>query len=223
MDLARFVSIVLRSIRLIVVMTVMAAVAAFIISQNLPKKYQSEARVLVGSVTDPNIDLLNAYEQLAQTYAELATTTPTLTRVSDQLGLNEDPTRLALAIDVRAPAGESIVQIVATGASPAQAAAIANAVAQQLTDLGRTATSGVSIASVVQPALPDPNPSSPLILLNTLIVSVLGFALGVGIAFLLAIRRDGTTPLTGSPAQSVQDGSDSYQVVVVKRNAPNGP
>jgi capsular polysaccharide biosynthesis protein len=223
MDLARFVSIVWRSIRLIIVMTVMAAVAAFIISQYLPKKYQSEARVLVGSVTNPNIDLLNAYEQLAQTYAELATTTPTLSLVSDQLGLNEDPTRLALAIDVRAPAGESIVEIVATGSSPSQAAAIANAVAQQLTDLGRTPTSGVSIASVVQPALPDPNPSSPLILLNTLIVAVLGFALGVGIALLLAVRRDGTAPAAGSLAQPVEDGSDSYQVVVVKRNAPHGP
>jgi capsular polysaccharide biosynthesis protein len=219
MDLERFVAIVWRSIWLIILITVLAAVTAYIVSVNLPRKYQSEARVLVGSVTNPNIDILNAYQQLAQTYAALATTTPLLTQVSNQLGLNEDPTRLALALDVRAPAGESIVRIVATGSSPSAAAQLANAVAAGLTALGRAPGTDASIASIVQPALPNGIPSSPLVLLNTLVSAALGFALGVGIAILLAIRRERSSH-RGVPAQLPQTDAGSYQVVVTKREIP---
>ena len=190
MDLAHFIAVVRYSIRLIILITVVAAATTFLLSELLPRQYESEARVLVGSVTDPNIDKLNAYQQLAQTYAAIGTTTPVLTRVSEQLGLNEDPTHLALAISVRAPLGQSIVRIVATSSSASGAAQLANAVAQQLTDLGRPSSTSPSINSVVQPASPPIGPSSPRVFLNTLVAAALGLALGIGIAVLSANRRN---------------------------------
>jgi Capsular polysaccharide biosynthesis protein len=190
MDLARFIAVVRHSIRLIVLITVVAAATTFIVSQLLPRQYESEARVLVGSITDPNTDKLNAYQQLAQTYAALATTTPLLTRVAAQLGLTDDPKRLALAINVRAPLGQSIVRIVATGSSASGAARLANAVAGQLTDLGRPTKTDPSIASVVQPAIPPDDPSSPRVFLNTLVAATFGLVLGMGIAILRASRRE---------------------------------
>ena len=193
MDLARFIAAVRHSIRLIVVITVVAAATTFIASELLPRQYESEARVLVGSVTDPNSDKLNAYQQLAQTYAALATTTPLLTRVAEQLGLNESPTGLALAISVRAPLGQSIVRIVATSSSASDAAQLATAVADQVAELGRPTHTDPSIASVIQPGIPPDSPSSPRVFLNTLVAGTLGLALGIGIAILYANRATAET------------------------------
>jgi capsular polysaccharide biosynthesis protein len=190
MDLARFSAVVRHSIRMIVLITMVAAATTFIVSELLPRQYESEARVLIGSVTDPNTDKLNAYQQLAQTFATLATTTPLLTRVAEQLGLTEDPTRLALAISVRAPLGQSIVRIVATGSSASDATQLANAVAEQVTELGRPTKTDPSIVSVVQPAIPPDGPSSPRVFLNTLVAAALGVALGIGIAILRASMRE---------------------------------
>jgi polysaccharide biosynthesis transport protein len=190
MDLARFIAVVRHSMWLIILIIVVAAATTFIVSERLPRQYESEARVLVGSVTDPNIDKLNAYQQLAQTYAALATTTPLLTRAAEQLGLSEDPTRLALAISVRAPLGQGIVRIVTTGSSASDAAQLANAVAEQVADLGRPTKTDPSIASVVQPAIPPDGPSSPRVFLNTLVAGALGLALGIGIAILRASMRE---------------------------------
>ena len=63
-----------------------------------PREYESEARVLVGSLTETNLDQLQAHQQLAQTYAEVALTTPVLTRVIDRLGWAMDPTELVLQL-----------------------------------------------------------------------------------------------------------------------------
>ena len=190
MDFIRFFGIVRRSFRLILVVTVLVAASAFGVSSILPRQYESEARVLVGSFTDPNLDRLNAYQQLAQTYAALATTTPVLAKAAGEVGVTEDPVRLALRIAVRAPLGQSIVRITATAGTATEAAALANAIAAQVVDLGRPTQSGASIVSVVQPGLEPRDPSSPRVLLNTAIGIVLGVGLALAMALLLARRRE---------------------------------
>jgi len=50
--------------------------------------------------------------------------------------------------------------------------------------------------------------------------AALGFALGVGIAILLAIRRERSSHRDGVPAQLPQADAGSYQVVVTKREIP---
>ena len=173
---------------LIVFLSVTAGATAFFGSQMLPKQYDSEAQVLVGALTTVNNDQLLAYQQLAQTYAEIATTTPVLTRVIDKLSLPDQATQLASRIDVRALVGESIVKVVATASSPLQASQLANAVADEITTMGRSAVDQPSLATVVQSALPPDHPSSPRVLLNTAIAAALGFVLGVGVALLVGNR-----------------------------------
>jgi capsular polysaccharide biosynthesis protein len=190
MDFIRFLGIIRRSLRLIIVVTVLVAGSAFGVSNILPRQYESEARVLVGSVTDPNLDRLNAYQQLAQTYAALATTTPVLAKAAGEINVSEDPAKLALRIAVRAPLGQSIVRITATAGSSTEAAALANAIAAQVVDLGRPTQSGASIASIVQPGLEPREPSSPRIILNTAVGIVLGMGLALAMALLLARRRE---------------------------------
>lgn len=188
MDLSQFARILLRWSWLIVLLAATAGGVAFYVSQVLPKQYDSEAKVLVGSLTDANYDQLLAYQQLAQTYAGIATTTPVLTRVIGQLGLT-DATLLASRIDVVAPTGQSFVTIVVTAASPLEASQLANGVANEITALALPAVDQPSLATVVQPAIPPDQPSSPRVLLNTAVAAALGFCLGVGIALLLGGRK----------------------------------
>jgi succinoglycan biosynthesis transport protein ExoP len=189
MDMAQFGAVIRRSLRLIVLVTVVATLVSYVVSVNLPREYQSEARVLVGTLSDPSMDKVNAYEQLAQTYAALATTTPLLSAVETQLGLTDDPLRLALSINARAPLGQSIVRITATASSAAGAAQLADAVAAQVADLGRPSKTEPSIATIVQPASQPASQSSPLVVLNTLIAGALGLAIGIGLAVLFGMNQ----------------------------------
>ena len=262
---------------LIAFLCLAAGATAFFGSRMMPEQYQSEAKVLVGPLTDTVYDHIQAYQQLAQTYAEVARTTPVLTRVIDKLGLHDTAAQLAARLDVRAVTGESIVRVVATAPLPQEAAEIANSVADEIAAMGlpsidqsspapsssaepsptpsssaepsptpsrsaepsptpsRSANASpapsnsakaspakpsprssaaqsnsaepsptpsssaapsptpsspppVSLAAVVQPALPAASPSSPRVLLNSAIGAALGFALGVGIALLLGNR-----------------------------------
>ncbi len=193
MDTWRFLSIVWRRLWLILLLTVAAGATAYAVSTWLPKQYQSEARVLVGSLTEPSIDQLQAHQQLAQTYAEVAMTTPVLERVIQQLQLAQDPEQLAMQLVVRAPLGDSIVRVIATGASPNEASQLANAMVDEIVQFGVPSDDQQpSLASVIQPAVPPNEPSSPRIFLNTLIAAALGLFLGVGLALLWASRP--TTP-----------------------------
>lgn len=192
---------------LILLLVIAAGGSAFLVSQQLPKKYESEAKILVGSLTETRSDQLIAYQQLAQTYAELATTTPVLERVRDQLGWGDDPKQLASRVDARAPTGQSIVRVTATASSPSEASQLANAVAEQITRLAKPADDQSSLASIVQPAVPPDNPSSPLVMLNTVVAVSLGLALGVGLAMLLSSGRKERRSTAGQPPSAVAPGS----------------
>jgi capsular polysaccharide biosynthesis protein len=168
---------------------VVAALVAFGVSMMLPKAYESRAAVLVGSLTETTSDRLTAYQQLAQTYAELATTTPILLEVILDLDLDETPVDLAERVSVRAPVGQNLVTITATAPSPVDALRLANSVAEQVTRLATPADGSPSLAAIVQPAVAPGGPSSPRILLNTVIAGLLGAALGLGVALLVAASR----------------------------------
>jgi len=188
-DLASSLSEIRSKLGLILLMALVAGVAAYAVSSLLPKQYTSEARVLVGSLVDANYDQLLAYGQLAQTYAQLASTTPILAAVSDELALDESPEDLAARIDVRAPTGLSIIRVEATAPTAEAAAALANAVATEITILGKQAAPAGSLATIVQAAEPPASASAPRILLNTVVAVALGLGLGVLFALIPSYRR----------------------------------
>jgi capsular polysaccharide biosynthesis protein len=207
LDLAAFAPIVRRSLWLIVMIAIVAAGAAFLLSENLPKVYQSEARVLVGSLTETSTDQLDAYQRLAQTYAELATSTPLLNRVIGRLSLGDDPRRLADRIDIL-PSGGGVIRIVASAASPEEAAQIANAIADEITLLAKPPAAGsTSLAAVFQPAVAADVPAGPRVLLNTVIAALLGPVVALGFVLLFATIR-------GAPRSSTQPVGDQGSVSV---------
>jgi capsular polysaccharide biosynthesis protein len=162
------------------VTSIVAAAGTFLVLQVQPKEYEAEAKVLVGSLTETRIEQLGGYQQLAQTYAELSRGTVLLNRVIDRLGLNETPDGLADRLEVRAATGSPIVRITARARTPDDAAAVANAVADEVTQLARP-DNEPSLAQIVQPAVTPTEPSSPRVVLFTAVAALLGVAAGVAL------------------------------------------
>jgi polysaccharide biosynthesis transport protein len=193
-DVAHVVAILLRKWWLLILCTAVASGVAYGVSSALPKEYSSQAKVLVGSLTEQRYDQTLAYQQLAQMYAEIATTTPVLSRVISTLGIGGDPAKLADRVTVRTATGQAIVTVVATASSPSDAERLAGAVADEITHLAQASDATTSLATVVQPAISPDGPSSPRVALNTAVAGALGLALGIGLALLLATRGSAPDP-----------------------------
>jgi polysaccharide biosynthesis transport protein len=134
-DLRRQIAIVRTWLPLLVVSVVLAAGAAYAISGALPKVYEAKARLNVGqslSAVNPDYNQLLVSQRLSTTYAEVATTRPILEAVIRQLDLDLTPDELLGKVRADAPLESTLLAIVAQDADPARAAAIANAVAEQL-------------------------------------------------------------------------------------------
>ncbi len=135
MDMRRSLAIARKWAILVVACTVLAAAAAFAVSSLQHKTYQAATKLIVGqslSSVSPDYAQLLASQQLSTTYATIATTRPILQSVITQLGLDTTPDELAKRVSTDASSSSTLLSITAEDASPDRAAAIANAVAQNL-------------------------------------------------------------------------------------------
>lgn len=166
----------------IVALGLAAALVGYFASALLPREYEGEARILVGSLTETSTDQLAAYQQLAQTYSTIATSTSLLGRAISRLGLSDNPIDLRKRIDVRALQGQAIIVIDARATSPEAAALLANEIAAEVVKLGASSTPDASsLATIFEPASAVLEPSSPRVVLNTGVAAALGVLLGIGL------------------------------------------
>ncbi len=135
MDLRRQIGIVRAWFPLLVASVLLAAGAAFVVSTLQQKVYEARATLIVGqSLTgvSPDYTQLLASQRLSTTYAAVATTRPILEAVAQDLGLEATPDDLLTRVRAQAPADSTLLTITAQDGDPARAAAIANAMAEQL-------------------------------------------------------------------------------------------
>ena len=136
MEIRRYLRILQRWWWLLVVATLIAATGSYLATRSQPYIYSSRARVLVGeSIQSRNPDYIaiSTAQQLALTYAELATTRTVLQNVITTLGLQSSPAVLRGMIAVKLVQGTQILDITVVDTDPVRAAAIANAVGDELT------------------------------------------------------------------------------------------
>ncbi|MDP5184377.1 polysaccharide biosynthesis tyrosine autokinase [Blastococcus sp. BMG 814] len=125
-------------------------------------------------------------------YATLATTATVLYPVIEELGLRTEPRDLARQVRVTTPNETVVLEIQVTSTSAVQAAAIANSVAENLTeavgDLAPVDTRGNATvrSSVVAPAVEPEHQTSPNTRLNLVVGAFLGLVLGL----LTALARE---------------------------------
>ena len=135
MDLRRQIAIVRAWFPLLVASVVLAAGVAFAVSNQLPKVYEAKATLIVGqslSTVNPDYNQILVSQRLSTTYAAVATTRPILDAVIKQFDLGVTSDELLKRVRADAPLDSTLLAIVAQDADPSLAAAIANAMAQQL-------------------------------------------------------------------------------------------
>jgi non-specific protein-tyrosine kinase len=134
-ELRRQIGIIRAWFPLLVISVLLAAGAAFVVSSLQPKVYEAKATLIVGqSLTgvNPDYSQLLASQRLSSTYAAVATTRPIIDAVIEQLGLNVDSDDLQARVRAEAQADSTLLSLAAEDTDPATAAAIANAMADQL-------------------------------------------------------------------------------------------
>jgi capsular polysaccharide biosynthesis protein len=158
-----------------------AGLVGFLGASQIDPTYEAEARLLVGPV-NTDVDTVRAAESLTLTYAELATAQPAIDRVAASVDV--DPALLDDAIGVSATSSTRIISIVVVHTDPEIAAAVANGIAAELTELTSSSlTRPEGEVRLVDQAVAPTEPVGP----NTTLLIFLSAAAGLLIAGLLAI------------------------------------
>jgi polysaccharide biosynthesis transport protein len=108
---------------------------SFVVNVRRPPVYQALTTVAIGrfiEAPNPNSTDIRTGIDLAQTYAQLATTFDVLEATVDALGLGVAPESLRSQITTRILTGTSLLTIQVTSSDPVLAADLANTIAEQL-------------------------------------------------------------------------------------------
>ncbi len=123
-----------RWLLVVILVTAIGGGVAYAVSLVLPRTYRSETLLIVGellSAPDPSYDDLLISQSLSTLYAQLATTRPIVQGAIDRLDLDVTPLDLIGRVQAEAAPGP-FVAVAVQGDSSERAAAIANAIAQEL-------------------------------------------------------------------------------------------
>jgi non-specific protein-tyrosine kinase len=141
-ELRRYIGIVMKWWWLLILVTAVAAVTGYGVSQRQPRVYQSSTTIMVGqsirAIELDSRDILTS-EQLALTYANLARRQPVLQGVVDTLNLNDTWQQLKNRVKVTSVEGTQLLEIRVEASSPEEAQVAADEVARQLILMSPTA------------------------------------------------------------------------------------
>jgi len=131
-DLRQYLQVLRRWVWLILGCTVVAALAAFIVSSQLPPVYSASVTLLVRLAPSSGINEYTAVltsERLATTYSKMITGRPVMEEVIQQMGLPETAGQLAKRVKVEVLRDTQLVRVSVEDTDPARAADIANTIA----------------------------------------------------------------------------------------------
>ena len=150
--LAGILAVIKRWRWMLVAATLAAGFAGYLTASSGEPTYESRAVLLVGPIST-DLDTLRASGQLAQTYAELATSNPVLNATARRLGLRD----ARLSIEASANEVTRLLTVEVRDRDPQVAARVANAHAAELMRVAagrRSAADGPGRMQVVDPAEP---------------------------------------------------------------------
>jgi capsular polysaccharide biosynthesis protein/Mrp family chromosome partitioning ATPase len=182
--LAGFLPVVRRWRWMLLAAALAAGLAGYVTAAGSGRAYESRADILVGSVNTDDIDTLRASGQLAETYAELATSRPLLQATERRLGLSN----VGSNITVTANATTRLLTIAARNSDKNLAAEIANTHAEELVGLAqrrRAQAEGPGTLQVVDPAVRADSAVGPDPLTVALLAALAGLLGALALALLL--------------------------------------
>lgn len=197
MELRDYLRILHKYWILITAMTLLGVISGAGISILMTPKYEASTQLYVSVRGEGQgiVDLAqgsSVARQSVSTYAAIATTESVLGPVIEELNLDVSSGALALQIQASAPANQSLVNLTVTGDDAERTRQIANAVGKSLKDVvekdleASTDKGDPSLVSLstVQPATLPTSTISPRVPLNILLGTMVGLALGLGLAVL---------------------------------------
>lgn len=240
MDIRDYLRILRRNWITVVAFSLAGLLGAGIASVLIQPTYKAETQLFVSIQNSGSVQELaqgNTFSQArVQSYVKTVSTPTVLQPVIDNLGLDLTPLELAGQVSARTDINTVLITVSVTDASPVQAAAIAQAVADSLIDavdtLEKPQSDGVSPVrlSVVTPATAPITPSAPNTQLNLLMGFVVGTILGIGIALLKTtldtrlrgeadVRRVTDVPILGGIAFD----QDAVKKALITQIGPQSP
>jgi non-specific protein-tyrosine kinase len=200
MELIRYWRVVRRWAWLIILCPFVAALAAGLISLQLPKIYEAQVLLYVQTpqVFTPTPGTVYTSGELLKSYAVIITSRDQLQKVISDESLGTDPKSLRNRITAAQEPGTLILNVAVRDTDPARAertantlvnnfAAYVNAFAKSTNTSSQSTTPGpqTEAVKVVSSAALPTDPVAPRPLLNIAIAVLAGLAVGVGLAFLL--------------------------------------
>jgi capsular polysaccharide biosynthesis protein len=186
MELTEYLAVLRRHWRIWVGCTAVALLIATVVLQVTPRTYEATARVFVAA--SPSISNSAQFvNQRAKSYPGVAGSQAVLGPVIERLGLDETTSELRARVTADNPVDTSQVQITTSGRDPEEAAAIANAVAEQMAEVVEeleTPQSGnrpVSL-TVNDPATVPTRPVAPVAVYILALGLIAGLFLGLAAA-----------------------------------------
>ena len=191
-SLKEIFSILRKRLKLIIGLTIGAALISFIITQFfITPQYEASSQFIVsqketGNEAGYDYNEIRSNVEMINTYSVVIKSPRILDQVVEELSLSSTVSQLANKITVNNAQGSQVVNVTVTDTDPHQAETIANTVVTvfQNTVPGLMNVDNVSILSEANVGN-NPAPVSPNLLLNIAIALVLGLMIGVGLAFLL--------------------------------------
>jgi capsular polysaccharide biosynthesis protein len=189
---------------LVVGSVLVCALVAGVIAFQLGPTYSSEVRLLSGPSLTGSIDNgdIIAGQNLAPTYAELATTRQILERALAATGVDMSVEELQQSISTRVPVASGLISLTVSASDPNVAAQLANAIAAELENYPAASASAKPDSNVtltvIDPAVPAERPAGPRPLNAAALGAAIGLVLSLSIAFLVEnVRR--SDPDRGAP------------------------
>ena len=194
MNLSQYVRCLKRFWLLVLLATVVGALAGITSALVVPKSYESQSEVFVNVANPRSVTDLQMGEQFAVaragSYAKVATTSSVLRPVVEHLHLEDTPEELAAQnVVVTNQPNTAMITITATGDSAQQAADLAQATAQSLVTVSRSletvpqSQDGLQPASVklnvVQRAAVPEKAAGPSAAVNTALGALVGLVVGL--------------------------------------------
>lgn len=135
MELRQYFSVLRKWLWLVIVAAIVAGGASYYATSQLPNQYQASAQIMVGQsiqVLNPTTGEMQTASALAKTYIQLVETSLVLQGVIEELNLKLPVAALRSMVSAFQIEGTQIIEIRVTDTDRQRAAAIANAVANQL-------------------------------------------------------------------------------------------
>jgi capsular polysaccharide biosynthesis protein len=194
LDLKEIIGLLLTKFWIIALSGIALALLSFLVSHYaLTPMYQSTTKVYVMNRENTSATItyadLQTGAQLTKDYMTLVTSRPVTEKVIAELGLNTHHDALVKMISVTNPANTRILEITVEYPDPSMAKQIADSIRKASSNHISSVMNIEKVTVVEEANLPE-HPSSPNVLMNTLIGGVLGGMLSVFVIFLIYMLDD---------------------------------